>query len=197
MCDPVSAAIALTVASTAVTAYGQYQQGKAQEANLKYQADLQEYNAKVAENNAILSRQAAEADADTIDRQRKVALAKQAAGFAAAGVTINEGSTLDVLGDTAAEFEMDRLNRLHQGQLGANAATIQAQQDRANAVGLLAQGKQAAAAGRTAALGTILAGGAKAARGMPSSGNANRLTTSFGREAASTGPGGTYQFDRP
>lgn len=194
MCDLVTAAI---VASTVVTAYGQYQQGKAQEANLKYQASLQEYNAKVAENNSILARQAAEADADTIDRQRKVALAKQAAGFAAAGVTINEGSTLDVLGDTAAEFEMDRLNRLHQGQLGANAATIQAQQNRANAVGLLAQGKQAAAAGRTAAFGTVLAGGAKLAGNIPSSSNANRLTTVSGSEAASIGPGGTFQFDRP
>ena len=63
MCDPVTIAI---VASSAVTAYGQYQQGKAGEANLKYQASLQEFNAKVAENNAMLSRQAAEADADTM-----------------------------------------------------------------------------------------------------------------------------------
>jgi len=164
MCiEPTTASIIASVASTALTAVGQAQQGKAQAANLKHQAQLQEFNAKVAENNAILSRQGAEADADTIDRQRRIALSKQAVGFAGSNVVINEGSTLEVLGDTAAEFELDRLNRLHQGQVQSNAQRIQATLNRNNAQGLLAQGSAAASAGRTAAFGTVLAGGAKLA----------------------------------
>ena len=167
MCEPATiATIALTVVSTAVTAYGQAQQGKAQAANLKRQAQQQEFNARVAQNNAILAQQAAEADADTIDRQRRVALARQATSFAASGVTINEGSTLEVFGDTAAEFELDRLNRLHQGQVQSNAQRIQATLDRNNAQGLLAQSSAARSAGRGAAFGTILSGGAKIAGGV-------------------------------
>jgi len=166
-----------SVASTALTAYGQAQQGKAQAANLKHQAQLQEFNAKVAENNAILSRQGAEADADTIDRQRRIALSKQAVGFAGSNVVINEGSTLEVLGDTAAEFELDRLNRLHQGQVQSNAQRIQATLDRNNAQGLLAQSSAAASAGRTAAFGTVLSGGASLAGSFPSSSSVPTRTT--------------------
>jgi hypothetical protein len=154
----------LSVASFGVTALGQMRQGQAQAAAARQQAQIAEFNAKVAENNAILSRQAAEADADTIDRQRRIALSKQAVGFAGSNVVIDEGSTLEVLGDTAAEFELDRLNRLHQGQVQSNAQRIQATLDRDNAQGLLAQGSAAASAGRTAAFGTVLAGGATLAR---------------------------------
>ena len=154
----------LSVASFGLTALGQARQGEAQAAAARQQAQITEFNAKVAENNAILARQAAEADADTIDRQRRIAQSKQAVGFAKSNVVIDEGSTLEVLGDTAAEFELDRLNRLHQGQVQSNAQRIQATLDRNNAKGLLAQGSAAASAGRTAAFGTVLAGGAALAR---------------------------------
>lgn len=158
---------AFTIVSTAVSAIGQMQQARAQSDHLAYQAQMQEYNAKVAENNAILSRQAAEADADTIDRQRRIALAQQAAGFAASGVVINEGSTLEVFGDTAAEFELEHLNRLHEGKLQSNAQRIQATMDRNNAAGLLAQSTSASSAGKTKAFGTILGGAEKIVRSMP------------------------------
>lgn len=166
----------LSVASFGVTALGQMRQGQAQAAAARQQAQIAEFNARVAENNAILSRQAAEADADTIDRQRRIALSKQAVGFAGSNVVINEGSTLEVLGDTAAEFELDRLNRLHQGQVQSNAQRIQATLDRDNAQGLLAQGSAAASAGRTAAFGTVLAGGAKLAGGLSSPSDPTRTT---------------------
>ena len=170
---------ALSVASFASTAFGQAQQGQAQSAAARQQAQVAQFNSRVAENNAILSRQAAEADADTIDRQRRIALARQATSFAASGVTINEGSTLEVFGDTAAEFELDRLNRLHQGQVQSNAQRIQATLDRNNAQGLLAQGSAAASAGRSAAFGTVLSGSANLAGSFPSSGTPTRATSSF------------------
>lgn len=144
-----------SVAGTAFSVIGQIQQGRAREANLRYQAQLQEYNAKVAENEATLARQAAQADADTIDRRRKIFLAQQEANFASRGVTIGEGSTLDVLGDAAAEFELDRQNRLHEGELGRRRNLIIAEQDRANAAGLRAQGRDALTSGFTAGLGSL------------------------------------------
>ena len=167
---------AFSVISTAVSAIGQMQQARAQSDHLAYQAQMQEYNARVAENNAILSRQAAEADADTIDRQRRIALAQQATGFAASGVVIDEGSTLEVLGDTAAEFELDRLNRLHEGQVQSNAQRIQATMDRNNAAGLMAQSKSASSAGQTKALGTVLGGATKIVRSLPTSKKINTPT---------------------
>ena len=171
-----------TIASIAGTAFsfiGQIQQGRAQEANLRYQAQLQEYNAKVAENEATLARQAAQADADTIDRRRRVFLAQQEANFAARGVTINEGSTLDVLGDAAAEFELDRQNRLHEGELGRRRNLIIAEQDRANAVGLRAQGRDARSSGFTAGLGSLAQGAFNVSRsaGRTTLGGAPRGTS--------------------
>ena len=171
MCEPVTATAAAaaasssisigtiaTVVGTAVSALGAIQQGRAQSANMRYQAQLAEYNAKVAENDATLARQAAEADADTIDRRRRIAIAQNTAQFAAQGITIDEGTTLDVLGNTAAEFELERQNRLHQGELGQRSNLIAAQQQRSNASGLMAQASQARSAGYTNALGTLAKG---------------------------------------
>ena len=152
-------------------AFSAMRQGEAQEAALKQQSQVAEFNARVAENNAILARQAAEADADTIDRQRRIALSKQSTGFAASGVVINQDSTLEVLGDTAAEFELARLNRLHQGQVQTNAQRIQSTLDRNNAQGLLSQASSAASAGRTAAVGTVLTGAARTANRLSLSGS--------------------------
>ena len=161
----------LSALSFGVQAFSAMRQGEAQEAALKQQSQVAEFNARVAENNAILARQAAEADADTIDRQRRIALSKQSTGFAASGVVINQDSTLEVLGDTAAEFELDRLNRLHQGQVQTNAQRIQSTLDRNNAQGLLSQASSAASAGRTAAVGTVLTGAARTANRLPLSGS--------------------------
>ena len=168
--------VGLSALSFGVQAFSAMRQGEAQEAALKQQSQVAEFNARVAENNAILARQAAEADADTIDRQRRIALSKQSTGFAASGVVIDEGSTLEVLGDTAAEFELDRLNRLHQGQVQTNAQRIQSTLERNNAQGLLSQASSARSAGRTAALGTVLTGAARTANtfsSLPSRANVN------------------------
>tara|TARA_Y100000588_G_C14083010_1_gene851033 strand:- start:296 stop:991 length:696 start_codon:yes stop_codon:yes gene_type:complete len=162
---------AFSVISTAVSAIGQLQQSRADSAALQQQADIARFNAQVSENNAILARQAAEADADTIDRRRRIALAQQTASFAASGVVIDEGSTLEVLGDTAAEFELDRLNRLHQGDVESNSQRIQATLDRNNAQGLLSQSRSASRAGVGSALGTALGGAQSIARNLPRSRN--------------------------
>ena len=193
MCEPVSATAATTAAASTIStgtvlaavgaafsAYSAIQQGKAQSANMKYQAQLAEYNAKVAENDATLARQAAEADADTIDRRRRIALAQNTAQFAAQGVTIGEGTTLDVLGNTAAEYELERQNRLHQGELGQRSNLIAAQQQRSNASGLLAQASQAKSAGYTSALGTLAKGAYAVSRSIPNSPGPTTPSGTFG-----------------
>lgn len=96
MCDPVSlgiAATAMAAIGTGVSVYAQTQQA--------------EYQAKVAERNAALEREAAQQE---IQNTREAALAhyrrvaqlkgQQIVGAAANGVDINFGTAADVLDDT-------------------------------------------------------------------------------------------------
>tara|TARA_R100001594_G_scaffold5297_2_gene16822 strand:- start:428 stop:1009 length:582 start_codon:yes stop_codon:yes gene_type:complete len=193
MCEPATIATGLMIASTAATAYGQYQAADAAAQGLAQKAEFEELDAQIQENNAILSRQAATADANTIQRQREVMLGRQAAGYAKSGVVINEGSTLEVFGDTAAEFELTRLSRIHQGDVAANAARIAADQKRNRAKQFIGQAKSARQAGMLQVAGTLLGGGAGIAGNLPSSSSGSGpLTSVFGSEG-----GQTYAFDRP
>ena len=167
---------AIAAVGTAISGAGAVYQGRMAQQNARYQAQLAEYNAKVSENNAIMQKQAADADADTIDRRRKIALAQSQVSYAKSGVVINEGTTLDVLGDMAAEFELDRLNRLHQGEVQSRASMIGAQQDRLNAGGLLAQGNAAMTAGLISGAGTLAAGGSRIAMSMPTAKKPNLVS---------------------
>lgn len=178
MCGPAIAALVPAMSSLApiiagvgavTSAYGAIQQSRFQNANLKYSAKISDYNAQVAENNAITAANSAIADADTIERQRKIFLSQETAQRAAQGVVINEGSTLETLGDAAAEFELERLNRLHQGETQSRAHLAQAGQDRANSRGLLAQASQARTSGTIGALTSLASGGYRIARSMPGS----------------------------
>ena len=74
-----------------VSALGMLRQGNASAANLAYQSQITDYNAKVSRQNAQFAIDASQADADTIDRQRRIALATQAVSYAGGGVVIGEG----------------------------------------------------------------------------------------------------------
>jgi len=83
------------------------------------------YNAQVAENNAQAARQAAAFEADA-ERRRQIRLfGAQRAAYGKAGVTM-EGTPLDVVGDTAAEAELDLLAIRYQGELGYNRGQSEA-----------------------------------------------------------------------
>lgn len=114
MCEP---ATAISLAAAAISAVGTISQAQAQAANLERQAGLNEANAAIARNNAIAAVQAAEAEADRVDRLRKVAMSRATAAYGGSGVEINDGTPLEVLGDAAAEFELDRLFEIHKGKV--------------------------------------------------------------------------------
>ena len=114
-----TAATASTVASvamgamTGLSAFGSIQQGKAQQ-------QMAEYNAQVAQNEAIAARQKAAYDEAAHRRQVAQLKGTQRAGAAASG-----GELLD-MGDifdmTAEEAELDALAIRYGGQMGATAA---------------------------------------------------------------------------
>lgn len=132
------------IAGAAISAMGAIQQGNAAKGAAKF-------NAQVANNNAIASRQNAKAGAKRQAREARLRAGTNRANAAASGTY--GGSALDLLEDNAIEEELDRLTIIHQGEL--QAAGLEA------SAGLLtAQGKAAKKAGYTSAAGTLLKGGA-------------------------------------
>ena len=123
MCDPVTAA---AVASTAISAYGTAQQSAISQAQMNYEADMMAYNAKIAENNALMAEQAAEYEADTFDLEARRVLARQRVGYAKSGVVIDQDTPLDISAETASEAQLERLAILYKGETQAEAYLQQA-----------------------------------------------------------------------
>ena len=111
MCHPALLIIAavLIFAAAAVSANGQQQQAKADRRTAKRNERYQRWLAEDADKRG---------DERVARFQERLAQLKgrQRAGFAAAGVVIDEGTPLDVLADTAEQGELESLN------LKANAA---------------------------------------------------------------------------
>ena len=136
-------ALVAIAAGTAVTAYGQYQQGQAQERAANYQAAVQDRNAQIA-------KQTAEYDAERQSSRLRRAIGSQRAAVLASGIQM-EGTALDLQQDTVQQGEMDRLAILYGGEINYQNARSEAELSRM-------QGKAAAQAGTTAAFGTVLGG---------------------------------------
>jgi len=108
-----TAAVVMIAAGTTVAAVGSIQQGKAQSAMNKFQAQQAEENAKRAQQNA-----ASEAEAEVkrqayLEGQKKSTLASQRSALAASGLMLT-GSSLDVMSDTDLNFELQKADSREQ-----------------------------------------------------------------------------------
>lgn len=110
MCT-VTAMIVSTLASTALSMAGQYQQQQAQEKTAKNAA---EYNAQVAENEAATQQQLAQNEiqkgvADRERQQRAAArqMGEMRANMGASGFQMDTGSVASLLGESATEHQYD------------------------------------------------------------------------------------------
>lgn len=126
------AAVVVTAIAAVVSAYSSYQQGKAQEANYKAQAQSDIYNATIAEQNAAVKRQQYVAQEEAQRRQAKQVLGEQRAALAQAGIGLS-GSASDVYGQSAARAELDALNIRYSGELDARGLLAQSDQYRYDA----------------------------------------------------------------
>lgn len=122
----------VTAIAAVVSAYSEYQQGKAQEANYKAQAQADEYNATVASQNAAVRRQQYVAQEEAQRRQAKQLLGEQRAALAQAGIGLS-GSAADVYGQSVARSELDAMNIRYTGELEASGLLAQADQYRYSA----------------------------------------------------------------
>jgi hypothetical protein len=133
----------LQIAGTVISAIGALQSASSQR-------DAANYNAAVASQNATIARQQGEADAAKLRRQQTKQLGDMRAAYAANGISL-EGSAIDVLGDTAGQFELDIQNARYNAELKAIGYGNEAQLQRSRA-------SSAETAGYLNAAGTIIGG---------------------------------------
>lgn len=112
MCEPTTiAAVAtgLQIAGTVTSTYGAYQKSKAEK-------QAYEYQSQVARNNAMLSEQQAQdaiARGQSAEARQRMKTAQlkgsQRASLAARGISLDEGSALNILDDTDYFGELDAM----------------------------------------------------------------------------------------
>ena len=98
-----------TVASTTLGVVSSVQQGKQQQAMYNYQAQVAEENAKIANKNAANERQTGIEEARLQRMKTLQAVGSQQAAMAANGMDVTQGTSLDIIEDTAAMGELDAL----------------------------------------------------------------------------------------
>lgn len=117
-----------------------------------------EYNAMVAENAAIATRQAAQYEEDRHRERVRSILSSQRAALGASGGGL-EGSALEILGQTAADAELDALAIRYSG-------TVEAARETSRAAASRLEGRAARSAGYLRAGGSLLTGGSKLAAAL-------------------------------
>lgn len=137
-------AVPLMLAGTAVSAYGQYQQGQAASAEAKYQAQVQERQAQAAEQRTQLEQRR---QAEQASRQ-KGALAAQ---LGASGAVTTAGAPLMIMAEQARQEDIEQGMIGWQGREEAGSLRRGAQMSRMKA-------KQARTAGSIGAGTTLLHG---------------------------------------
>lgn len=157
------------IAGAAMSAIGQIQQGNAAK-------QAASFNAAIASNNAIASRQKATADAARQERESRLRAGAVGAARGASGGTA-AGSALDLMESNAAQEELDRLTILHGGDLQAAGFESDAAVQRM-------RGSAAQKAGRLGAASTLLIGGARASGSFGGGSGA----------AANSGKGSAHNF---
>lgn len=108
----------LAMLGSAVSAVGAIQQGQAQRAQDRSQAQANEYNAKVRQMQASVEREQASRREEQQRRKARQVLGAQRAAISQAGIGLM-GSALDIEEQSAVNAEMDALNIRYEGERNA------------------------------------------------------------------------------
>lgn len=101
----VSAATA--VVGLAMSAYGMYQQGEAQQDQANYQAKIMDRNAQIADMNAQDAERRGQIEEKQLRLRTANIISDARSGLSGSGVVVDTGSPLDIQTDTAAWGEFD------------------------------------------------------------------------------------------
>lgn len=158
---PYTAAIGLV--STAITTAGVLQQANSSQAAAEYNAKVAERDAMVADQNRKATIDQAYVDAADKTRENNRVLSTMRASYGASGLDLM-GSPLDVLTDTAMEQGLDVRRIEYEGEIRGRESALQM------------MGYQESAALSSAEASSISSGKALAALGTVSSGVGSTLT---------------------
>lgn len=153
------AAIPLMVASTAVTAYGTYQSGKAAEKQANYNAAITEREAQIQENNLLDFDKLVNYEVGQMRREFNAATKQNKVNYITKGVRIDDGGTVEAVMRANLETYLDdeymfKYNAAKEKQQkidGAAMTRIQSSAQRA-------KGKYARAAANLGTVSTLLSG---------------------------------------
>lgn len=115
MCDPVTLTVigvgglAMGAAGAGLSAYGMYQQQEAANMAADYNSQVQARNAQVSQAAADQARQQGEIDAKNHQKQVALLQGSQKAGYAGAGILVDDGTPFDVSQDTVSQGAVDAL----------------------------------------------------------------------------------------
>jgi hypothetical protein len=155
-------AVALIAAGTTVAAVGTIQQGKAQSAMHKFQAQQAEENAKRAQQNAASEAEAEVKRQGYLESQKKSTLASQRSALAASGLMLT-GSSLDVMSDTDLNFELQKADSREQSSQRRMSMLDQSHDFMIDSQLQMVASKNAKTASYYGAAGTALSGYGQAA----------------------------------
>ena len=145
MCEPTT----LAIASMALTAGAGVYSASAQRAAGKYEQQVAERNATIADQQAEQAKQIGNIDEERQLRRVRAALGSQRAALAANGIDVNSGTALDLQAETAGFGAADALNLRSNALREAWGFNVEATNQRNS-------GRAARAQGRNAAIGTML-----------------------------------------
>ena len=149
------------VTSTVLGTVSAVQQGKQQQAMYNYQAKVAEENAKIANKNAATERQTGIEEARLQRMKTLQAVGSQQAAMAANGMDVTQGTSLDIIEDTAAMGELDALQIQTNYERKAQSYEAQANNFNNQASMDVIAGKNAYTAGQIKAVQTGLNGVSK------------------------------------
>ena len=110
---------AILAVSTAMSAYGAYQQGKMQK-------EMNDYNAKIAMQNKIIAGEKAEIRKADLRRRLRKIQGSTTVSYAKAGVHIGEGTPVDISAENAILAKWDELKIQYTADLEARGYQVKA-----------------------------------------------------------------------
>lgn len=160
-----------SVAAGAVGAVGAIQQANAASASAKYNAAVQENNAKIIERNQRIALDQSNSEADAKARDNRRMLATIRANYGKSGLDM-AGSALDVLEDSAIEGALDVQTIRYQGDVRALGYADEAAAQRSGAELSRMNAEAQQTAGYIGAASSLIGGVSKA--GSSLAGGLNR-----------------------
>lgn len=151
------------VLGAGMSVYGQMQQGQAAKAQASYQAQVTERNKQMLEYQAEDRAEQGRLQEEQHRQKVRQLMGTQRAGLSASGVTLDDGSAVDLMTDTATIGEMDAQTIRQNTAKDIWAIRNQQQGLDAESSLLMSRGKAAAQSGTVGAFGSLLGGAGRVA----------------------------------